>query len=1175
MTFRSAELDTDSSHVSLTGTLRIEGSVTDLRMRIASRDFSELDRLAYNFAHSAGKKDFELLGLGGTGEISGTVRGPIDAPVVAAHISGNATKYNNILLGGSDIDLRYDGPRSTLTFDRAIFTDGAGRLALTGTVAFPDRGPSPRFDIAVDATNYPVDRAIKAVGLDFVVGGGTGTGRLVVTGTPESGRVTFAGLTINRGTSQLKLAGDVNWLPGEGNVRFDLDIDARAFPIADIIAFLDLGTLPVNGDLTGALHLEGPKSALGGAGSIAIANGSIYGEPIDSATADIAFTEGRMRATNVSVRFPAGEIKGEAEFNLATDRFSYTIASSSIDLSKLKLLEGIRGLLGGNVTLSSTGAGSLEDPELVLEAKLDEATLRGMALPAGTPPPSIYLAIRNGRLIVRGSIADIVTIEGEGAVGPELAVDGLVKITITDIARVMALSPAAATIPASGNLVMDLRLGGKLSPFEALRIDATVPVFNLSVSGHEFSPREPLRFGLRDGRVTFDSFALRHADGGFAVTGFMELTGAKRLNVDVEGGIEAALLQLFVADARADGHVKVAVKARGTTDTPLITGSADLENAQVRFAGFPQILDDINGRLTFRGDRIDIDSMRATLGGGTVVAGGFIAVQGFKPQRARITLQGTDVTLRYFEGVTVEGNFNLLLNGDLERATLQGDVDVIRALYFKDFDLQQSVLNIILSRRGITPIVPAGWQDRVDLRVHLAAPGTLAVENNIAKVTGTADLDLTGTLANPVILGSVDLDEGGTVTFQNVDYRLVRGTINFQNPFRVDPYFDVTLEGRVSGGISTELESGTVDLTINLTGTIEHLTPSITSDPPASDITLFSILGLGGLTRQGEGTNQSAGLLGQSFIMQSLFSQLGSRILPFADSFTYDPGLLDTTASGPQPKVTFEKRVSDDVRVLVVYNMTSHDSREVIEWLATRDWTLQLTHDGEQNEYRVDARFRRRYDGRWTWGGRGSRNAEIFALGKIADAVTPAAAIPAPATTAVAPVPAGSRVGEVRFRADGGFDTSVLAEHVTFKTGDMLTRRALQESVKALHATGNFRDIRIDSTASGNGNSIVTFTLSLNYRIDKITYEGVTGSNKRRAERKATVRRGEVLSLNAVDDSAVAIQDELRKAGYLEATVDPETSFRHSVAARISRASRSMSSMGRLRRSQKSGSRAI
>src|SRR5207244_12448169 len=106
--------------------------------------------------------------------------------------------------------------------------------------------------------------------------------------------------------------------------------------------------------------------------------------------------------------------------------------------------------------------------------------------------------------------------------------------------------------------------------------------------------------------------------------------------------------------------------------------------------------------------------------------------------------------------------------------------------------------------------------------------------------------DVTGALASPLILGEVTLDEGGKIRFQNIDYQLVRGTINFQNPFRIDPYFDITLEARVSGGLS-EIESGPIDVTVNITGTIDRITPTITSDPPASDITLFSLLGLGAL----------------------------------------------------------------------------------------------------------------------------------------------------------------------------------------------------------------------------------------------------------------------------------------------------------------------------------------
>src|SRR5260370_20068239 len=168
-------------------------------------------------------------------------------------------------------------------------------------------------------------------------------------------------------------------------------------------------------------------------------------------------------------------------------------------------------------------------------------------------------------------------------------------------------------------------------------------------------------------------------------------------------------------------------------------------------------------------------------------------------------------------------------------------------------ELGNAILGAFLSRRGVTPIVAASWQDRVALRVHLSAPQTLAVRNNIADVTGTGDVDVTGTLANPVILGEVSLDEGGKVRFQNIEYQVVRGTITFQNPFRIDPYFDITLEARISGGIS-EIESGPLDVTVNITGTLDRITPTISSDPPASDVTLFSLLGVGGLTT-GNGTS--------------------------------------------------------------------------------------------------------------------------------------------------------------------------------------------------------------------------------------------------------------------------------------------------------------------------------
>src|SRR5207253_2660024 len=339
--------------------------------------------------------------------------------------------------------------------------------------------------------------------------------------------------------------------------------------------------------------------------------------------------------------------------------------------------------------------------------------------------------------------------------------------------------------------------------------------------------------------------------------------------------------------------------------------------------------------------------------------------------------------------------------------------------------------------------------------------------------------------------------------------------------------FDITVEGRISGGFSEiESDAGPVTVTVNLTGTLDRFTPTVTSDPPASDITLFTLLGVGSLVNSNRsGGSQPGGadasLAGRSLLYQNLFSAIGSKILPFADTFTYDPGLLDTTGD-PGPKVTFEKRVSTKVRVLVIYNLRDQRSRELIEWQINPDWTLQFARDDINKEFRGEARFRRRYEGHWSMGDRG-RN-DFASSGSVSASLAkkpvPPSAAPPPGVPATLPstiVPGDGRlVTQLNFRADAAFDTSVLTQYVALRIGEPVTIRALQTSIKSLYATGNFRDIRVESVADGNGVA-VTFALFLNYRIAAIHFDGLQGGDRARATRELTVHLGDVLSLNGVD----------------------------------------------------------
>ncbi|HEX7192983.1 MAG TPA: outer membrane protein assembly factor BamA [Thermoanaerobaculia bacterium] len=1137
--FSRASLTTGTSTVNFSGSLRIEDVNSDLAVNIHSTDFSELDKIGFNFAHSAGKTTYELLGLGGSGDITGTVHGRLKEPEVVAHVVSSGLKYNNDLLGNSDLQLRYDGVKSVLTFDRAVFSEAGGRLTMTGTIAFPDRGPSPLFDLAIDANNYPAEAATKAVTMPLKGIHGMATGRMLLTGTPDSGKATFANLLIARAGSELRLKGSINWLPGKGTTKFDLDLAARNFPIADVAEFLDLGTaIPVSGELTGTLHLEGTKASLDGAGAITVRKGVLFGEPVDSATAEIQLTQGKVKLSHATITAPAGTITAEGELNLNTNQFTYTVTSASLDLSKVQLLKSLAGLLGGKVTLTSSGSGTFDHPELFVEATLTDATMKGLALPAGSPPPKIYFAIHNGRLVVRGNVGDIVTIEGDGTVGAGLAVDGLVRITVPDVAKLVALSPSTASLPASGNFTVDLKRGGKLSPLEALVVDGTFPVFNIKFSDHDFTAAQPLHLVLRNGRISFESFELTHPGATLAVTGYADIVGNKALNINVRGGLEAALLQIFVKDLRADGHINIAAGITGSLADPRINGTAEVQDAQFRIPGFPQMFDHVTGTLVFRGDRIELDSLHAQLGGGTIVAGGAIAINGITPTSVRISIQGTDVAIRYFEGITVAGNFTLLLSGDKDRMNLAGDVRVNRALYSKDFDFGTAFLNVVLSRRSVLPIAAATWQDKVSLRLHISAPETLAVRNNIADVTGSADLNLQGTLANPVILGVVNLDEGGTVKLQGNKYQVTRGSITFQNPFRIDPYFDITLEGRVSSaGFTSEIESGPVEVTINLVGTIDRFTPTITSDPPTSDITLFSLLGFGGLVNATAGTTPGGvKSTGASILSQSL-GFLTSKVLPFADTFTYNPDIGNV--DDPGQKVTFEKNVSSSVRVLVIYNLQTTQTRSLIEWQINPEWSVQLTRDQVRKEYRVEARYRRRFAGQWRWGGNGKPVTMVAAMGPLEGSVLNAGKQePAPPVPPTGPV-----VAHVTYRADANFDTSLLGKYISVIPGKPLSLRDVQTSIKSLYASGDFRDIHVETNPAANDQVDVVFALSITYRVTEIKFDGLGGADRDREERDISVRTGDVLSLNAVDRSAVSVQRFLNREGFLEATVDPETTF--------------------------------
>ena len=121
--------------------------------------------------------------------------------------------------------------------------------------------------------------------------------------------------------------------------------------------------------------------------------------------------------------------------------------------------------------------------------------------------------------------------------------------------------------------------------------------------------------------------------------------------------------------------------------------------------------------------------------------------------------------------------------------------------------------------------------------MHISVPSTLRVENNTIRLVATADLDLRGTYDRPLLLGRGDIVRG-TFTFEGKRYVITRGTIDFNNPTRIDPFFDIETETQVRDPVAKE----THRVMVRATGTMAHFTPTFTSDPPLSQVQVLSLL---------------------------------------------------------------------------------------------------------------------------------------------------------------------------------------------------------------------------------------------------------------------------------------------------------------------------------------------
>jgi translocation-and-assembly-module (TAM) inner membrane subunit TamB-like protein len=903
---------------------------------------------------------------------------------------------------GGHLTYRYD--RDWVDMAEGRFTTPATDVAFSGRTAFGDDSRIPFHVLSTDLQES--DRVLAGIMTAF----GAPTGVIAVGGTADFSGTMLESFRSPRveGVFDAKnlRAWDVDWGGGRaalviqnsyvdvtgGHVQKDAgevqvegrfstsfprrdrgeEMNARVrvtrWPAGDFKHAFNIDEYKVQGALSSDEHVYGPYHGPFGFGTLTIDNGVAYGEPFETASGSLRFEGNGVRIDSIQLKKSSGTAEGAA-FVGWNGTYSFNVDGRRIPMESVAAVHYPDAPLTGQMDFTADGSGTFAVPRYQFRAQIHDLFLKDEGIGDVT-----------GRLEVRGTV---ITMELEAA-SPRLAVSGTGRVDLTEGQNAdltlrftdTSLDPYArafnpklspfTTVVGSGTLHMK----GDLASPARMNMDVLFEQVQLKLFDYALHNATPIRAVMNQSVIHVDDMRLVGDGTELNVSGSVELD-SRRIAGLARGSANLAVLQGFYRNIRSSGQAQLAAQASGSLDAPIVLGQATITDGRLRYSSLPHSLEEVNGSILFDSRNIRFDGLTAKLADGQVTFDGRIGLDGYSPSDLALTATGRSMRLRYPEGVRSDVDADLSLTGRVSAPVLSGTVTVQNAVWTTTFDTNGSLFDF--SSGGGTPVASGVAPDTLPVRldVRVVAPGTLRVENSQAHIASSADLTFRGTYERPVVFGRVEVTRGEFV-FEGRRYLLTRGTVDFSNPARIEPTFDISAETQV------RVSSQPYRVTLRATGTMQRLHPEFTSDPPLPAITIASML-LGDVGSSAQNAELRV-LQRPDLTQQQLIQARAARLLTSpvsgeigrvveetfgVDTFQLTPLVSDPTQLSsrfnPSARVTIGKRISNKAYLTFSRSVTTsadqiilleYDQTDRVSWILTRN---------EDATYALDMRVRKEF----------------------------------------------------------------------------------------------------------------------------------------------------------------------------------------------------------------------
>lgn len=774
-----------------------------------------------------------------------------------------------------------------------------------------------------------------------------------------SGQTVSYNVTSDFAGSNIRLSGNTQLVR---DYPSNIDANIERLPVERVLAAAKRTDIPVKGNLGGSVQLSGTVDNPQGSGNLELANAVLYDEPLDRVRLRAAYGAHRLDVSQLEAVEGASRIDltaryEHAEHDVQSGRLQFRLNNSRVDLARIKNVQSRRPGLGGTLQLTADGAvevGRSEPRLLVQDLNANLSGTRILAQGKNYGDLTLTTKTTAGKLdfALDSNLAGS-SIHGRG--NAQLAesypleaqltfsnvtwtrLEGLIGPPSSEPSRFEITSDGQVTVRGPALKYEELRGSFELSRLQM----TTLPERNAGSKPVVIQNQGPIRASLDRQIIRVESAHVAGPQTDIQAAGTVSLQ-QQTMELTVNGTANLALLQNFDRDITSSGNIVLAGTIRGDFNKPLLNGQLELRNASLNYAPIPNGISNANGIVIFNGNSASIRNMTGESGGGKITMAGFVAYR--DEFRFGLRADASGVRVRPAAGASVVADANVRLTGTAENSTLSGTATIQRLAYAPQTDIAAVLSTATPPFQSAAP--PSPIADNMKLDIHVRTSEATSVQSSIAEnLQMQADLRVRGTVSHPGMLGRVSITEG-KLTFFGANYTVNSGSIGFYNPVRIEPLLDLNLETKSKG----------VDVSLRVTGPIDNLKLSYTSDPPLQFEEIVSLLAAGRvptsdptlLANQPSQPPQSYQQMGETALMgKALADPVANRLQRVfgVTQLKIDPTLTNGSQL-PQAQLSLQQQVADNITFTYVTALDSANAQIIsVEFALNRQWSATAMRD--------------------------------------------------------------------------------------------------------------------------------------------------------------------------------------------------------------------------------------